>query len=94
MVTFPHMSSCHRSQLIKSLVICYYATSQKVTGLITGFFYLRDSSWCKGWPACKAENLTAICEPAVYKMWELRRLANLWASTAYCDDFNVNQDSP
>jgi hypothetical protein len=24
----------------------------------------------KGRPACKNDNLTAICEPIVYKMWE------------------------
>jgi hypothetical protein len=39
-------------------------------------------------PARKADNFTAICEPAVYKMWEPRRLTNLWASTAcYRDSF-------
>jgi hypothetical protein len=39
----------------------------------------------KGWPARKADNLTAICEPTVYKMWKPRRL---WASTAsYRDSF-------
>jgi hypothetical protein len=30
----------------------------------------------------KADNLTAICEPIVWKMWEPRRLTTLWASTA------------
>jgi hypothetical protein len=29
----------------------------------------------------KADNLTAISEPIVYKMWEPRRLKILWAST-------------
>jgi hypothetical protein len=33
-------------------------------------------------PARKADNLTAICEPIVYKMWEPRRLTTLWTSTA------------
>jgi hypothetical protein len=33
-------------------------------------------------PARKADNLTAICESSVYKMWEPRRLTTLWASTA------------
>jgi hypothetical protein len=38
--------------------------------------------------ARKADNLTAICEPVVWKMWEPRRLNNLWASTAcYWDSF-------
>jgi hypothetical protein len=36
----------------------------------------------KGRLALKADNLTAICEPIAYKIWELRRLTTLWASTA------------
>jgi hypothetical protein len=28
----------------------------------------------KGQPARKADNLTTICEPIVYKMWEPRRV--------------------
>jgi hypothetical protein len=36
----------------------------------------------------KSDNLTAICEPIVYKMWEPLRLTTLWASTAsYRDIF-------
>jgi hypothetical protein len=43
----------------------------------------------KGRPARKADNLTAIYEPIVEKMWEPCRLATLWASTAcYRDNFN------
>jgi hypothetical protein len=39
-------------------------------------------------PARKAHNLTAICEPIVYKMCEPRPLRTLWASTAsYKDGF-------
>jgi hypothetical protein len=39
-------------------------------------------------PARKADNLTAICEPTVWKMWEPRRLTILWASTTcYRDSF-------
>jgi hypothetical protein len=39
-------------------------------------------------PACKTNNLTALCVPIVYKMWEPRRLTILWASTAcYRDSF-------
>jgi hypothetical protein len=34
----------------------------------------------EGQPARKADNLTAICEPIVYKIWQPRRLTNLWAS--------------
>jgi hypothetical protein len=42
----------------------------------------------KGRPARGADNLTAICEPTVYKMWEPRRLTTLRASTAcYRDSF-------
>jgi hypothetical protein len=42
----------------------------------------------KGRPVRKADNLTAICEPIVQKMWEPRRLTTLWASTAcYRDSF-------
>jgi hypothetical protein len=36
----------------------------------------------KGRPACKADSLTPIFEPIVYKMCETSRLTNLWASTA------------
>jgi hypothetical protein len=36
----------------------------------------------KGLPARKADNLTAICEATVYKMWQPRSLTTLWASTA------------
>jgi hypothetical protein len=44
----------------------------------------------KGWPARKAENLTAICESAVWIMWEPRRLTNLRVSTTcYRDTFIV-----
>jgi hypothetical protein len=42
----------------------------------------------KGRRAREADNLTAICEPIVQKMWEPRRLTTLWASTArYSDTF-------
>jgi hypothetical protein len=40
----------------------------------------------KGRSSRKAGNLTAICDPIVYKMWEPLRLAALWASTAYYRD--------
>jgi hypothetical protein len=36
----------------------------------------------EGRPAHKADNLTAICEPIVYKMWEPQHLTTLWVSTA------------
>jgi hypothetical protein len=45
----------------------------------------------KGRPARKADNLTAICESIVYKMWEPRRLTTLWAFTAcYRDSFTFH----
>jgi hypothetical protein len=41
-----------------------------------------------GLPTRDADNLTAICEPIVQKMWEPRRLTTLWAFTAcYGDSF-------
>jgi hypothetical protein len=42
----------------------------------------------KGRPARKADNLTIVCEPIVYKMWDPRRLITLWAfTTCYRDCF-------
>jgi hypothetical protein len=37
-------------------------------------------------PAHKADNLTAICEQIVQKMWKPQHLTTLWASTASCMD--------
>jgi hypothetical protein len=37
-------------------------------------------------PAREADNLTAICEPTIKKIWEPRRLTYLWASTACHSD--------
>jgi hypothetical protein len=42
----------------------------------------RESAGGKGRPARKIDNLAAICEPIVYKMWEPGLLTPLWASTA------------
>jgi hypothetical protein len=36
----------------------------------------------KGRPSRKADNLTAICEPIVWKAYQPRSLTTLWASTA------------
>jgi hypothetical protein len=45
----------------------------------------------KGRPARREDNLTAICELTVHKMWEPPRLTTLWASTAcYRDNFTFN----
>jgi hypothetical protein len=49
---------------------------------------IRNLSGGGGRQARKADNITAISEPIIYKMWEPRRLTNLWASTAnYRDSF-------
>jgi hypothetical protein len=41
-------------------------------------------------PVPKADNLTALCEPIVWEMWESRRLTVLWASPArYRDSFTL-----
>jgi hypothetical protein len=42
----------------------------------------RNVPGSKEMPACKADNLTAICELIVWKIWEPRRLATLVTSTA------------
>jgi hypothetical protein len=48
----------------------------------------RNIPGVEGLPAHKADNLTAICEPIVYKMWEPQHLTALWVSTAcYRDTF-------
>jgi hypothetical protein len=48
----------------------------------------RNLAGGKGRPARGADNLTTICEPIVQKMWETRRLTNLWDFTAcYRDSF-------
>jgi hypothetical protein len=50
----------------------------------------------KRWPARKTDNLTAICEPSVYKMWEPRCLQNRLVSTAcYRESFTffLQQDA-
>jgi hypothetical protein len=33
----------------------------------------------KGQPVCKADNLTIIFEPTVYKMWEPQHITTLWS---------------
>jgi hypothetical protein len=42
----------------------------------------------KGQQARGTNDLTANCEPIVWKMWEPRRLTTLWAfMVCYCDSF-------
>jgi hypothetical protein len=44
----------------------------------------------KGAPALKADNLTAMCKTIAWKLWKLRRLTTLCASTAcYRDNFTL-----
>jgi hypothetical protein len=42
---------------------------------------IRNLSGGKGRPTLMTDNLTFICEPIFYTMWEPRRLTTLWAST-------------
>jgi hypothetical protein len=58
-------------------------TTQPLTEMST-----RNLPEGKGWPAHKADNLTALCEPIFWKMWEPQHLTVLWAFTAcYSDSF-------
>jgi hypothetical protein len=42
-------------------------------------------------PVRRAENLTAVCEPTVWNIWETQHLTNLQASTScYADSFTFN----
>jgi hypothetical protein len=44
----------------------------------------------KGRPEYNSDNLTAICELIIYKIWELRCLTTLWVSTScYGDIFTI-----
>jgi hypothetical protein len=47
----------------------------------------RNIPGCEGRPARKAGDLTAICEPTVYKMWEPQHLTILWIATARYREF-------
>jgi hypothetical protein len=58
-------------------------STQPLTGMST-----RNLPGGKGQPTHGADNLTAICEPIVQKMWEPQHLTTLWAFTAcYRDSF-------
>jgi hypothetical protein len=66
---------------IDSEIIFETATKMSTRNLLGG----------KWRPALKADNLTAICEPIVWKIWEPRHLTALWALTAcYRDSFPFN----
>jgi hypothetical protein len=48
----------------------------------------RNLPWGKRWLAHKVDNLTTICKPTVWKMWEPQHLTTLWASaTCYGASF-------
>jgi hypothetical protein len=47
----------------------------------------------EGRPARKADNLTAICESIIYKMWEPQHLTALWVSMARYRDSSLFKDS-
>jgi hypothetical protein len=64
---------------LKSLEFSVYLILSAAPGIILGG---------KERPAHKADNLTAIYEPIIYKMWEPRRFTTLYASkTCYSDSF-------
>jgi hypothetical protein len=64
------------------------------TQALTDMMSIRKFPVSKRRPARKADNLTAICKPIVYKMWEPRGLATLWAFTScYRDSFTFNSGS-
>jgi hypothetical protein len=75
-------------------LVRHNATSQKdvdsIPNEVTGFFNwpnpsihtTRNLPGGKGQPVRKADNLTAICELSVYKMWEPGCLSTLWTSMA------------
>jgi hypothetical protein len=76
--------------LILAAAIWLWESIQPLTEMIT-----RKLPGGKERPASKADKLTAICEPIVYKMWESRRLTPLWASTAcYREDFTTYYNVP
>jgi hypothetical protein len=74
------MSTLYQFKQMKALL--FHAT-QPLTERST-----RNLPGSKGRPARRADNLTAICEPIVQKMWESRHLTTLWAFAAcYRDRF-------
>jgi hypothetical protein len=50
--------------------------------------YKESSCERKARPACKADSLTAICEPIIQKMWEPRGLNPIGLQSCYRDCFN------
>jgi hypothetical protein len=54
----------------------------------------RNFPGIKAWSPPKADNLTAICEPIVKKMWEPQRLTTLWSSTASLSSLSRHEIFP
>jgi hypothetical protein len=54
----------------------YLGLTQPLTELST-----RNLPGGKGRPVCKADNLTAVCYPIIYKMWDPRHLTTLLTPT-------------
>jgi hypothetical protein len=80
---FPMRSLDFLFVLILPGTLCPWGSTQPLTEMST-----RNLPGGKGQPARKADNLTAICETIVLKIWEPRHLIVLWASTdGYRDSF-------
>jgi hypothetical protein len=56
-------------------------SAQPLTEIVPGIFLAS-----KGWPARNADNIAAICEAALKKMFKSRRLTTLSACVAYYMD--------
>jgi hypothetical protein len=86
-VRFPMKVLDFSIYLILPAALWTWGSTQPLTEMST-----RKLPGGKGRPVHKADNLTAICEPTVQKMWDPRRLTTLWASTAcYRDSFTFMQ---
>jgi hypothetical protein len=76
-VRIPMRSLDFSIDLILPVALWTLGSTQPLTEMST-----RNLPGGKGWPARGADNLTAIYEPIIWKMWEPRRLTTLGAFTA------------